>query len=138
MICVFAAALLSIGCGKHEEPVAPKPPEVPKPAVVTPAAEQPAVEAPKPVEKSTIEKATEVVANAQPMIDKARKLIEQKDYAGALQALNELTAQKVELTGDQQKAVDDLKATAQKQMQAAAAEKVGGEATKAIGNLLGK
>ncbi len=129
-LCVFVGG--TIGCGKKEEPspppapaAVPAQPEAPKMAAPTPA---PAPAAPS----SVTESATKVAG----LISKARTLIDQKDYAGALNVLKELSAQK--LTPDQQKTVDELQATAQKQAANAAVNKAGAEAGKAIGGLLGK
>ena len=130
VIHLVAAIALAIGlaaCSKQETqtpaptapPAAPQPAEMPKAAV--PAA--PAV-------------AADISAQVQGLITKVKDLIAQKDYAGALSALKELSAMK--LTPEQQKLVDDLKAQVQKAMAGAAASDAQKNASDAVGGLLGK
>jgi len=66
-------------------------------------------------------------SQAQGLIDKAKSLIDNSQYADASKILQELSS--LQLTPDQQKAVDDLKTVVQ--------SKLGG-ATSAVNGLLGK
>lgn len=132
VVSLSAVIAVGAGCGKKEEPATPPAPVSQAPAAPAVSAPQaPAASAP-----SAVEQVTETAAKVTSMINQARALIDKKDYAGALNLLKELSAQK--LTPDQQKLVSDLQATAQKQAAASAANQAGAEAGKAVGGLLGK
>ena len=83
-----------------------------------------------------MEQVTETATKVAEMIAQAKALIAKKDYTGALNLLQELSAQK--LTPEQQKLVSDLQATAQKEAASSVVNQAGAEAGKAVGGLLGK
>lgn len=70
-------------------------------------------------------------AKAQEILTQAQNLVGEKKYEEAASLLQKLS--NIELTPEQQKLLDDLKATIQKAMQSEAVN----EGTKAIGNMLG-
>ncbi|MCS7048087.1 MAG: hypothetical protein NZ483_02170 [Verrucomicrobiae bacterium] len=126
---VLAAVLTVVGCGKKEsEPPAVQVPKD-KPAVSAPSA--PAAPAP-----SAVEKASEIAAQVATLIDQARALINKKDYQAALNVLQQVSALK--LTPEQQKLVQELQATAQRELAKVATDKAASEAGKAVGGMLGK
>jgi hypothetical protein len=122
LAAVSALSMCWMACGKKESsspsPAAPTPE---KPAATAPAA--PAAPAPASTE-------------AQSLLDKAKALIGNKDYAGAMKILKDAAALK--LTPEQQKLLDELKATAQKALAAEAASEATKKATDALGGALGK
>ena len=126
LVAVIALAIGLAACSKQEsETPAPTPaPSAAQPAGM-PKAAVPAAPA-----------AADISAQVQGLINKVKDLIAQKDYAGALSALKELSAMK--LTPEQQKLVDDLKAQVQKAMAGAAASDAQKNASDAVGGLLGK
>jgi hypothetical protein len=81
-------------------------------------------------------RATADSAQAQGLIDKAKQLIADKDWQGALKTLTDLSSYK--LTPDQQKMVDALKQQAQSLAQSSATKSATDAGTKAVGNLLKK
>jgi len=132
MVSLSAVVIASVGCGKKEEPPAPPPPvsSTPTaPAVSTPT--PPAAPAP-----TAVEQVTETATKVAEMINRAKAMIAKKDYASALNLLQELSSQK--LTPEQQTLVSDLQATAQKEAASSVINQAGAEAGKAVGGLLGK
>lgn len=79
---------------------------------------------------------TALTSKAQSMLDNARKLIAEKDWAGALKRLGE--AGNLKLTPEQQATLASLKEQAQKLVQEANSSKVADQAGKAVGDLLKK
>lgn len=156
LIIVTALACTS-GCGSKKESAPPSVPEAAKSSAAPTADAQKAVtaaaadaqkamattvtEAQKAVEpvkaaaqtavadatKTTQSTAAAATAKAQEIIDKAKALVADNKFQEGLTALNSLAG--MTLTPDQQKMVDDLKATIQKALSSNAA--------KAVGNILG-
>jgi len=94
-------------------------------------------EAPKAsVPPAVGEAAADASSQAQGLIDKAKGLIENKQYPEAMNILKELSNTK--LTPEQQKLVDDLKAQVEKAMAGAATSEATKSATDAVGGVLGK
>ncbi|MCU0771467.1 MAG: hypothetical protein MUE94_06815 [Verrucomicrobia bacterium] len=121
------AVLLGLGCKKAESPGA-------DPGTGTPAESPEAAS----IEQTVTEKAevakqaiSETSAKAQELLTQAQKLVGEKKYEEAGKLLQQLAD--FELTPEQQKLVDNLKATIQKAMQAEGVQ----QGAKAIGNLLG-
>lgn len=127
---VAAAAILMVsGCGKRgSEPPPPKPP-ADRPAASAPSAST----APTP---SATEKVSEMAAQAVALIDQARVHINKREYQAALNVLQKVSALK--LTPEQQKLVQELQATAQRELAKATTDKAVSEAGKAVGGLLSK
>jgi hypothetical protein len=152
-VCVLAFSLS--GCSKSETPPTPpsesqkpapaaateappaasapaaevKPADV-KPAVETPAA--PAAPAVEPATTTAVPAADTVAAQAQALIDKAKALVDAKQYQPALDIINQLGT--MTLSAEQQKLVDDLKTQIQNLMSSQTVS----NATSAVGGLLGK
>lgn len=123
-IVAAAAVLMVSGCGKKEsEPPAVKPP-ADRPTAAVPSA------------PSAMEKVGEIAAQAAALIEQARAHINKKEYQAALNVLQKVSALK--LTPEQQKLVQELQATAQRELAKAATDKAASEAGKAVGGLLGK
>lgn len=127
-ILVTAVSIVT-GCGKKESP-----PAVTKPLTENSPAAAPS--APATASPSTTEKVVEVAGQVVSLIDQARSLLNAKDYQGALNVLQKVSALK--LTPEQQKLVQELQATAQRELAKAASEKAASEAQKAVGGVLGK
>jgi hypothetical protein len=159
VVCALAVSLS--GCSKSETPAPPAsdaqkpasvaapeaPPAAPAPAAdVKPAAEPAAAPATTTVEKATTTATTTVVkttttaasaadtvtAQAQTLIDKAKALVDAKQYQPALDIINQLGT--MTLSAEQQKLVDDLKTQIQNLMSSQTVS----NATSAVGGLLGK
>jgi outer membrane PBP1 activator LpoA protein len=122
---VGLAAMLSVGCKKSESPA-------PDTGTTSPAPE------PVPLEQKVTETAetakqviSETSAKAQELLTQAQKLVGEKKYEEAGALLQKLAD--FELTPEQEKLLQDLKATIQKAMESEAVK----QGTKAIGNMLG-
>ena len=131
LLVLGSAGSLLVGCSQKEQS-APEPP-----AAVEQAPEAPAATTAKPAEVpappvATAPAAAPVIDQAQGLIEKVKGLIAEKKYAEALAALNDLSAAKP--TAEQQTMADGLKAQIEKAMR----DQVTGEASKAVGGLLGK
>jgi hypothetical protein len=150
IVCALAVSLSGCGESKAPEPtksdtpaptptvaapaqpaaeVTPTPAEV-KPAVETPAA--PAAPAVEPAAAPAAPVEDTVTAQAQTLINKAKALVDAKQYQDALDVINQLGTLK--LSTEQQKIVDDLKAQVQNLMSSQTVT----NAANAVGNLLGK
>lgn len=139
-LTICGAALILSACGKKEEPAPPVTGEAQKPAGniaaetqkqaadVKAAAESTAAEAQKQGQAT----AAAAQGQVQNLMDRAKGLFAEKKYTEAMSSLNELS--KLQLTADQQKWLDDLKAQIQKAITAQAADK----AAKSAGDLLPK
>lgn len=145
----------SAGCNKNESaaPAAPKDTQTPAGAAAVPsqqtaeaqqkadaakAAEAAKAEATKQqaaAEKLAADKLAQEQTRIRSLIDSAKILTGQNKYAEALKVLGELA--NLKLTPEQQALADGLKKTAEEQAAKAAAEKVAGDASKAIGGALG-
>ena len=138
-VTVAAAGLLLPGCTKQEPTATPSTESGVK------AADSSATDLTKTVEtaKATAEKvvtdaskqvqATAAAASSkvQELLDKAKKLVAENKYQDASAIIQELTG--YQLTPDQQKLVEGLKAEIQK----ALANKATSEGASAVGNILG-
>lgn len=125
----LTAAALLVGCGKSEQaPQTPAAPASAAPAAVKPAAAE--------AQKAVTATAAAASSEATGLIDKAKALIADKNYQDAANVLKELSSLK--LTPEQQKLVDDLQAQLTKLMAGQAVDKAGADATKAVGDMLGK
>jgi len=139
-LTVCGTALLLSACSKKEEPSAPTASDAQKSAGsiadeaqkqaanVKAAAETAAAEAKKQAEAA----AAAAQSQAQGLMDRAKSLMAEKKYTEALGSLNELS--KLQLTADQQKWLDDMKA----QIQKAIAGQATSDATKSVGDLVPK
>jgi hypothetical protein len=142
LIC--ACLLFASGCGSKEEATPPAPNEPAKPAAAPAAdaqklatpAQQAATQAVDALtaQAATAKDALATAAKAQGLIDTAKRLTGENKWSEALKILNDLASYK--LTPEQQTLVDNLKAEAQKQLEALAAKKAADEAGKAVGGLL--
>jgi hypothetical protein len=153
-VAAGAVLILAIGCSKEEPPAGETPKAMnPAPSGAQKAAAEAAPAAPAPAEPAPPAAATiavpavpaaatqamteaaaapsEMSAQAQGLIDKAKGLVSNEKYQEALNSLQQLTNMK--LTPEQQKMVDDLKA----QIQTALAKAAGTNAASALGNILG-
>lgn len=128
VICVAAAAVS--GC-KKEEPAsgAPKADQgtAPDAAAVVDGAKTAA----KEVTDQSAAQVKAVGQQAQGLIDQAKTYVSEKKYQEAMNSLSQLT--NIQLTADQQKMVDDLKA----QIQSALAKATTADPASALGGALG-
>lgn len=134
------AAFITAGCGgSRDETTATESETLRDDANATADQLETAIETTKPAVEQAVSDASETAqkavseasTKAQELIDKARALVNQENFSEAMNILNQLA--NVELTPEQQRLVDDLKATVQKALESKAAA----EGTKAIGNMLG-
>ena len=131
-LCGFSA--LMGGCSKQEGAPAAQT-QNPTDQAATEIQKQ--AEAPKAsVQPAVGEAAAGASSQAQSLIDKAKGLIENKQYPEAMNILKELSNTK--LTPEQQKLVDDLKVQVEKAMAGAATSEATKSATDAVGGVLGK
>lgn len=132
------AVLFCVGCQKSETPAPPTESGVPEQAVQKPSMqEEPSMQEKPSIQETvtnTAEAAKKVVsdanAKAQEILTQAQNLVGEKKYEEAGSLLQKLGD--FQLTPEQQKMLDDLKATIQKAMESDAVK----QGTKAIGNML--
>jgi hypothetical protein len=128
---VACATLAAVSGCKKEEPA----PAAPKADQGTASQAAPVVDAAKAAVKDVADQAaTQAKAaeqQAQGLIDRAKSLVAEGKYQDALSSLTTLNT--AQLTAEQQKLVDGLKA----QIQAALAKATGSDAASALGGALG-
>lgn len=126
------AVMLCAGCKKAESPTsdasdAPAAPE-PKPEAISMEQIEETVTETAETAKKMI---SDTSAKAQELLTQAQKLVGDQKYEEAGNVLQKLAD--FQLTPEQQKMLDDLKATLQKAMESEAVK----QGTKALGNMLG-
>jgi hypothetical protein len=111
-----AVAIVS-GCSKQEQPAASTtstPASAPATAAAPAVPAAPATPAATPAPPSPTASEPAATSQAQGLLDKAKSLVDGGQYADASKLLQELST--MQLTPDQQKMLDDLKAAVQKNL----------------------
>ncbi|MCX7915101.1 MAG: hypothetical protein N3A53_02200 [Verrucomicrobiae bacterium] len=124
-----AALLPVVVCGKKEsEPLAAQVVEDKSAASAPSSAAALAPSAEKNV--------SEIAVQAEALIEQARTHLDEREYQSPPDVLQKVSALK--LTPEQQKLVQELQATAQRELAKVATDKAASEAGKAVGGMLGK
>jgi len=121
------AAVLCVGCSKSETPANPVSGADEGTVVEEVSIEETVTEAADTAKQAV----SDANAKAQELLTQAQSLVGEKKYEEAGKLLQKLA--NLELTPEQKKTLDSLKATIQKAMESGAVK----EGTKAIGNMLG-